>query len=143
MAEGSASEGSSKGEAGFKMDAGEVPAAKDHGFGDIVTLNVGGKRWGHADILYLSSSLSCVHVCHVFSLQKHSVCVCRVLRCLVARSISVQIKNYHVEDGSFLLCVTYVSRFSTSRQTLSWVPDSFFSRLARSGEHSSGLLVCR
>ena len=141
MAEGSASEGSSKGEAGFKMDAGEVPAAKDHGFGDIVTLNVGGKRWGDADILYLSSSLSCVHVCHVFSLQKHSVCV---------QSTPLPCSTFHICankklscGGSFLLCVTYVSRFSTSRQTLSWVPDSFFSRLARPREHSSGLLVCR
>jgi hypothetical protein len=50
-------------EASAKMDVSEVPTAKDHGFGDIVTLNVGGKR------------------------------------------------------------------FATSRQTLSWVPDSFFSSL--------------
>jgi hypothetical protein len=55
-----------KGEAELpKMDAGDVPVANDYGFGDIVTLNVGGKR------------------------------------------------------------------FSTSRQTLSWVPDSFFSRSVR------------
>ena len=31
-------------EASAKMDVSEVPMAKDHGFGDIVTLNVGGKR---------------------------------------------------------------------------------------------------
>ena len=31
-------------EASAKMDVSEVPTAKDHGFGDIVTLNVGGKR---------------------------------------------------------------------------------------------------
>ena len=31
-----------------KMDGGDVPGAKDFGFGDIVTLNVGGKRWGGA-----------------------------------------------------------------------------------------------
>jgi hypothetical protein len=36
-----------KGEAELpKMDAGDVPVANDYGFGDIVTLNVGGKRWG-------------------------------------------------------------------------------------------------
>lgn len=31
-------------QANDKMDGNEVPTAKDHGFGDIVMLNVGGKR---------------------------------------------------------------------------------------------------
>lgn len=38
------SEQCGKGQAGDKMDLNEVPTAKDHGFGDIVMLNVGGKR---------------------------------------------------------------------------------------------------
>lgn len=38
------SEQCGKGQASSKMDLNEVPMAKDHGFGDIVMLNVGGKR---------------------------------------------------------------------------------------------------
>lgn len=38
------SEQCEKGQASDKMDVNEVPTAKDHGFGDIVMLNVGGKR---------------------------------------------------------------------------------------------------
>lgn len=38
------SEQCGKGKASSKMDLNEVPTAKDHGFGDIVMLNVGGKR---------------------------------------------------------------------------------------------------
>lgn len=33
-----------KGQAGVKMNANDVPTAKENGFGDIVTLNVGGRR---------------------------------------------------------------------------------------------------
>ena len=44
MADSEACQQSDKGEGGVKMEACEELTAKDHGFGDIVTLNVGGKR---------------------------------------------------------------------------------------------------
>ena len=44
MADGKVDQQPSGREASTKMDVSEVPMAKDHGFGDIVTLNVGGKR---------------------------------------------------------------------------------------------------
>ena len=61
MADSTASgaETGGKGEAELsKMDAGDVPVAKDYAFGDIVTLNVGGKRWGLVPQLACSSSPS-------------------------------------------------------------------------------------
>ena len=45
MAEVKASQERGQGETGVKMEPSEAPTSKGHGFGDIVTLNVGGKRW--------------------------------------------------------------------------------------------------
>ena len=99
MAEVKASQERGQGETGVKMEPSEAPTSKDHGFGEIVTLNVGGKRWVwrllvrqqvlalcperflHDPQLYLCCTvLSCIkhtHQCFVMarSLNRNASCV--------------------------------------------------------------------
>lgn len=82
--------------------------------GDVIHLNVGGKRW----------------ISRLFFFNRPKIfllCSARPFISLIsAKSLISDHGNFH----HFILytCIIIQYRFSTSRHTLIWIPDSFFTR---------------